>query len=176
MKFEETRLRGAYLVRLERIVDDRGYFARSWCAAEFADRGLTASVSQMNVACNPKKGTLRGLHYQQPPHAEAKLVRCTKGAIWDVIVDIRLGSPTRGQWFGAELTADNADMLFSPEGFAHGYQTLLDDTEVSYLTSVPYAPSAASGVRYDDPSFRIDWPLPPRCVSKADQNWPTYQM
>jgi dTDP-4-dehydrorhamnose 3,5-epimerase len=174
MEFRETKLKGAFLILLKRIEDERGYFARAWCSAEFAGRGLTSSISQINVGFSPSKGTLRGLHYQEAPHAESKLVRCTRGAIWDVIVDLRPGSPTRGQWVGAELTADNANMIFAPEGFAHGYQTLCDDTEVGYLTSQPYAPQAARGVRYNDPSLGIAWPLPPRLISRSDESWPDF--
>jgi dTDP-4-dehydrorhamnose 3,5-epimerase len=174
MEFREIKLRGAFLIVLKRIEDERGYFARTWCATEFAKHGLTASVSQINSGFNPHKGTLRGLHFQDPPHAEAKLVRCTRGAVWDVIVDLRPESATRGQWFGSELTADNANMMFAPEGFAHGYQTLCDNTEVTYLTSATYAPAAARGVRYNDPSFGISWPLPPRLISRADEGWPDY--
>lgn len=175
MEFHETRLKGAFLILPERIQDERGYFARAWCSAEFAARGLTSCVSQINVGFSPNRGTLRGMHYQEHPHAEAKLVRCTRGAVWDVLVDLRPGSPTRGEWFGAELTADNAHMLFAPQGFAHGYQTLHDDTEVMYLTSAPYVPSAARGVRYNDPLFGISWPLPPQPVSQADESWPDYR-
>ena len=175
MEFKDTGLDGAFLIALRKIEDPRGYFARAWCSGEFAKRGLTSTVSQINVGFNPHKGTLRGLHYQQAPHAEAKVVRCTRGAVWDVIVDLRPGSPTRGRWFGAELTADSANMMYAPEGFAHGYQTLCDDSELSYLTSMPYAPDAARGVRYNDPVLNISWPLPPRLVSKADEGWPDYE-
>ena len=175
MEFVETALKGAYLVRPRRIEDDRGFFARAWCRDEFAGHLLNPSIAQLNVAFSRRKGTLRGLHHQHEPHAEAKLVRCTRGAVYDVIVDLRADSPTRGQWFGAELTADNGTMLYVPEGFAHGYQTLADDTEIYYLTSVPYAPEAASGVRYDDEGFGIKWPLPVAVISHADRTWPDYR-
>lgn len=175
MEFVETALKGAYLVRPKRIEDDRGFFARAWCRDEFAGHLLNPGIAQLNVAFSHRKGTLRGLHHQHAPHAEAKFVRCTRGAIFDVIVDLRADSPTRGKWFGAELTADNGTMLYAPEGFAHGYQTLADDTEIYYLTSVPYAAAAASGVRYDDEGFGIKWPLPVAVISEADRTWPDYR-
>jgi dTDP-4-dehydrorhamnose 3,5-epimerase len=175
MEFSETRLKGAYLVSLKKISDSRGYFARGFCQNEFAAHGLNPQMVQLNTASSRLKGTLRGLHFQVDPHAEAKFVRCTRGALYDVIVDLRPGSPTRGQWFGAELTHDNGVMLYLPEGFAHGYQTLVDDTDMYYMTSAFYAAASARGVRYDDPAFRIQWPLPVSVVSEADASWPTYE-
>jgi dTDP-4-dehydrorhamnose 3,5-epimerase len=176
MDFVETALKGAYLVQPKRIEDDRGFFARAWCRDEFASHGLNPNMVQLNVTASIRKGTLRGLHFQHAPHAEAKFVRCTRGAIFDVIVDLRADSPTRGQWFGAELTADNGTMLYAPEGFAHGSQTLADDSEIYYLTSAPYAPAAASGVRYDDARLGIRWPLPATMISEADRHWPDYRL
>jgi dTDP-4-dehydrorhamnose 3,5-epimerase len=174
MEFTETKLSGAFLVSLRRIEDDRGFFARGWCRDEFSKHGLIPNMEQLNVGFSHKKGTVRGLHYQVPPHQEAKLIRCTRGAVFDVIVDLRPDSPTRGQWFGAELSEENALMLYAPEGFAHGYQTLVDNTETYYLTSASYAPAAARGLRYDEPAFRISWPLPVSVVSDADRQWPDY--
>lgn len=174
MEFVETSLKGAYVVQVRRIEDHRGFFGRIWCEQEFADHGLTSRMVQMNVGFNPRKGTLRGMHFQRAPHQEAKLIRCTRGALLDVIIDLRPGSPTEGQWVGVELTAANATMLFAPEGFAHGYQTLADDTEMYYMTSGVYAAAAATGVRYDDPAFNIQWPLPVSAISDADRNWPDH--
>ena len=174
MEFKETKLRGAYLVSIKKIADNRGYFGRAWCKDELAQHGLNPNMLQLNTALSHKKGTIRGMHYQEAPHAEAKFMRCTRGAIFDVIIDIRKDSPTRGQWFGAELTADNGMMLYAPEGFAHGYQTLADDTEMYYLTTALYAPTAARGIRYNDPSLRVEWPLPLSVISEADQKWPDF--
>jgi dTDP-4-dehydrorhamnose 3,5-epimerase len=176
MEFTETRLKGAFVVRLKKIEDQRGYFARGWCREEFAKRGLKANMVQLNTGFSYKKGTIRGMHYQEAPHAEAKFVRCTRGAIFDVIVDLRLDSPTRGQWFGAELTQDNGVMLYAPEGFAHGYQTLTDDADMYYMTSAPYASGAAKGVRYNDPAFGIQWPVPVSVISGQDEKWPDYRV
>jgi dTDP-4-dehydrorhamnose 3,5-epimerase len=175
MEFTETTLKGAFLVGFNKIADHRGFFARGWCRDEFARHGLTANMVQLNVGFSHKKGTLRGLHYQVAPHEEAKFVRCTRGALFDVIVDLRPGSPTRGRWFGAELTAENGLMMYLPEGFAHGCQTLSDDTEMYYMTSAPYVAAAAHGLRYDEPIFGISWPLPVAVISDADANWPRYE-
>jgi dTDP-4-dehydrorhamnose 3,5-epimerase len=174
MEFTETNLKGAFVVGLKRIEDHRGFFARGWCRDEFAQHGLNPNMVQLNVGFSQNKGTLRGLHYQVAPHEEAKFVRCTRGAIFDVIVDLRPGSPTQLGWFGIELTAANALMVYAPENFAHGYQTLADDTEMYYLTSGHYSPSAARGVRYNEPAFGISWPLPVAAISDADRNWPDY--
>ena len=174
MEFVETKLKGAFLVTMKRIEDDRGFFARGWCRREFSAHALNPNMVQLNVGFSPRKGTLRGLHYQQVPDQEAKFIRCTRGAIYDVIVDLRPGSPTKGEWFGAELSAVNTLMLYVPEGFAHGYQTLTDDAEMYYLTSAYYAPASARGLRYDDPAIAISWPLPVTVVSEADRTWPLY--
>jgi dTDP-4-dehydrorhamnose 3,5-epimerase len=173
--FEETRLSGAFLVDLERREDSRGFFARTWCANEFADHGLTTEVVQANVSFNPRQATLRGMHFQRAPHAETKLVRCTRGAIYDVVVDLRPDSDTYKQWLGVELTADNRRALFVPEGFAHGYQTLVPDAEVFYQVSEYYTPGAEGGVRWDDPAFGIEWPDPDNAfLSDKDRSWPDF--
>jgi dTDP-4-dehydrorhamnose 3,5-epimerase len=176
MEFIETEIRGAFVVRLNKIVDQRGYFARGWCRDEFAKHGLNSTMLQLNTGFSDKKGTIRGMHYQEVPHAEAKFVRCTRGAIYDVIIDLRPDSPTRGKWFGAELTADNGTMLYAPEGLAHGYQTLTDGAEMYYMTTAVYASGSAGGVRYNDPAFGIQWPLAVDVISEADQKWPDYEM
>ena len=175
MNFNETTLPGAYLVEITPIRDARGFFARSWARDEFAKVGLNPNVAQANVAWNAKKGTLRGMHFQYAPDAEAKLVRCTRGAIYDVIVDLQPDSPTWKEWFGVELTAENYLMLYVPEGFAHGYQTLVDDTEIAYMTTALYAPQSASGVHHADTAFAIKWPLPVSEISEADKKWPDYR-
>lgn len=172
MKFEETSLPGVFLIDLEPASDDRGFFARAWCQKEFADHGLTARISQVNLSQNHRTGTLRGLHMQTEPHAEAKLVRCIRGTIFDVAIDMRKSSPTYLQWTGHELSAENRSALFIPEGFAHGYQTLSEDTEVFYLISEFYAPGAEAGFRYDDPKIGIEWPMDVREISDKDANCP----
>jgi dTDP-4-dehydrorhamnose 3,5-epimerase len=171
MIFTETQVQGAYAVDLERLGDARGFFARAWCQKEFLAHGLTARLAQVSVSFNSRKGTLRGMHYQTAPFQEAKVVCCTRGAIFDVVVDLRRGSPTYTQWAAAELTADNRRMLYVPEGCAHGFQTLADGTEVLYFISEFYHLESASGVRFNDPEFGIEWPLPVECISKADRNW-----
>lgn len=171
MKFEAVPLNGAYLIELERLEDERGFFARSFCQDEFRAHGLEPVIAQCNVSFNRKRGTLRGLHYQAEPHAEAKLVRCTRGAIWDVIVDLREGSATARKWYATELTADNQRALYIPKGFAHGFQALVDDTEVLYQMSEFYYPESARGVRWDDRALAINWPLPNPIVSKRDQSY-----
>lgn len=174
MEFVETKLKGVFLVRQKKIADARGFFARAWCRDEFAAAGLSPTIIQINTAFSTRAGTVRGMHFQADPHAEAKFIRCTRGAIFDVAVDLRAGSPTRGQWVGAELSADNGEMLYIPEGFAHGYQTLSDDTEMYYTTSAVYAPKSAGGYRYNDAAFGITWPLPVSVISDADAKWPDY--
>lgn len=176
MEFTEIKLKGAFVVRLNKIEDHRGYFARGWCQEEFKAHGLNPNMLQLNVGFSRKKGTLRGMHYQEAPHAEAKFVRCTRGAIYDVIIDLRRESPTHGQWFGAELTPDNGTMLYAPEGFAHGYQTLTDDADMYYMTTAAFARGAAKGVRYNDPAFGIPWPLPVSVISDSDLKWPDYEL
>jgi dTDP-4-dehydrorhamnose 3,5-epimerase len=175
MIFTETRLAGAYTIDVERIEDERGFFARVWCSDELGALGLETAVSQSSIAFNREAATLRGMHWQVAPHAEVKLVRCTHGAIHDVIVDLRQGSPTFGGWIGVELTAENRRTLYVPEGFAHGYQTLEPDSEVWYQMSMPHAPDAARGFRWDDPRFGIDWPpAASRVISERDRSWPIF--
>lgn len=175
MQFTQTNLTGVYVIKIKKLEDDRGYFGRSWCQAEFQEHGLNPSMVQMNTGFSHHRGTVRGMHYQLAPHAEAKFVRCTRGAIYDVVVDLRKASPTFGQWHGVELTADNGLMLYAPEGFAHGYQTLQNATEMYYMTSALYAPASARGVRHDDPAFGIRWPLPVSVISAADREWPAFR-
>lgn len=174
MLFRETPIKGAFLLELQPHRDERGEFARVWCREEFARQGIDVAMVQGNVSMNPVRGTLRGLHYQLAPHGEAKLVRCVRGAIYDVIVDIDPASPSYRRWYGVELTP-RSPMLFVPATCAHGFQTLLDDTEINYLVSAPYAPGAARGLRYDDPTLAIGWPLPVSRISAADRNWPTLE-
>lgn len=175
MRFIETALSGAFVIEQDRIEDERGYFARTWCDREFAEHGLNTAISQCNVSWNRARGTVRGMHYQIDPHGEAKVIRCTRGAIYDVVIDIRPGSPTCGRWIDVELTADNHRMLFVPEGFAHGFQSLVDDCEVFYQLSESYHPQSLAGIRYDDPAFGIDWPLEVSCVSPRDLAFAPYQ-
>jgi dTDP-4-dehydrorhamnose 3,5-epimerase len=173
MKFAESPLKDAFVIELEPRLDDRGFFARAWCAKEFEAHGLNPRVVQSNVSYNRRRGTLRGMHYQVAPHEETKLVRCIRGGIYDVIVDLRPGSRTHLQWFGVELTADNRRMLYVPEGFAHGFQTLEDDTEVFYQVTEFYTPGAERGIRWDDPALGIEWPhADGRVLSPKDQSWP----
>ena len=172
MIFIETQLKGAWLIDPELRSDSRGFFARSFCATEFAAHGLKPVVAQCNVSFNHQRGTVRGLHYQLPPHAEVKLVRCTRGAIYDVIVDLRPDSPTYLKHVSVELTAENRRALYIPEFFAHGFQSLTDASEVFYQMSEFYTPGQARGLRYNDPALGISWPLPVSVVSEADANWP----
>ena len=172
MKFSPLPLAGAYLVEPEPRRDDRGSFVRAFCAREFAQAGLETTYVQMNLSDNTHRGTLRGMHYQHAPHAEVKLVRCVRGAIFDVIVDLRPGSRTEGQWFGARLSQDDGLTMYVPRGFAHGYQALTDGAAVHYMASAYYAPEAEGGCRHDDPSLGIQWPLPVICLSAKDAAWP----
>ena len=172
MKFVETILKGAYVITPDIIEDDRGFFARTFCRREFAEMGINSDFVQGNISYNKKKGTLRGMHYQIRPHAEVKLIRCTAGAIYDVIVDLRPESPTFRQWISVELTAANHEMLYIPERFAHGFQTLSDDTEVIYHHSAYYAPENEHRLRFDDSSLGIAWPLPVAVISDRDKNHP----
>ena len=174
MVFQNTGLSGAFLIELERIHDERGFFARSWCTREFAEHGLNGHLVQCNVSRNRARGTLRGMHYQAPPHEEAKLVRCTMGAIYDVIVDLRPASGTYMRSFGAELSADNHHALYVPEGFAHGFLTLTDESEVFYQMSEFYTPEAARGLRWNDPQLAIDWPGPVVVISERDRTYPDF--
>ncbi len=176
MRFTETALKGAYVIEIEKREDHRGFFARAWCKKEFEAHSLNTDLVQINVGYSKKRGTLRGMHFQTKPYEECKLVRCTTGAVVDVIIDLRPESPTYKKWIGVELTAENRTMLYVPEGFAHGYQTLVDHTEVVYHTSQLYAPEHATGVRYDDPAFGIVWPLPVEAISDADKSWPLYRL
>jgi dTDP-4-dehydrorhamnose 3,5-epimerase len=171
VRFTETPLRGAFVIDLDLLSDERGHFARTFDVAEFAEHGLDALVVQCNTSFNTRRGTLRGMHFQAEPDGEAKLVRCTRGSIYDVAVDLRPDSDTRGQWYGTELSAANGRMLYIPVGMAHGFQTLEDDTEVSYQMSHYYVPEQSRGVRFDDPAFGIDWPLPNPTVSERDRQY-----
>ncbi len=176
MIFKETKLKGAYVIEIEKIEDDRGFFARSWCQNEFEKFGLTSHVVQANVSFNKKKGTLRGMHYQVAPCEETKLVRCTSGAIYDVIIDLRPGSGTYGQWVGVELTSGNYKALYVPKDFAHGYQTLEDNAETVYQVSQFYSPGSERGIRYDDPTFGIKWPLTVQVISDKDKDCLDYSL
>lgn len=173
MKFIETILSGAYVIELDRLEDDRGFFARSWCRHEFEAHGLNPALVQANISYNRRRHTLRGMHYQTAPHEEAKLVRCTRGALYDVILDLRPESESYRRWCAYELSQDNYRMLYIPEGFAHGFQTLENDTEMFYQHSEYYAPQAATGVRWDDPAFSIEWPeVQAPILSPKDRGWP----
>ena len=172
MIFKETPLLGACVIEPEKINDHRGYFARIWCERELREHGLKSTVAQSNVGFSHRKGTLRGLHFQRAPHAEVKIVRCTRGAMFDVIVDLRPESATYKGWFGVNLSDENSRMIYVPEGFAQGYMTLADNTEMNYHTSHVYCAQAACGVRYDDPAIGIHWPLDVTVISEQDRNWP----
>jgi dTDP-4-dehydrorhamnose 3,5-epimerase len=172
VRFLETSLDDAWLVEIEPVSDARGFFARTFCVAEFAERRLETSFKQHSISHSERLHTIRGMHFQDPPHAEVKLVSCIAGAIYDVIVDIRPHSRTYLQWVGVELSASNRRQLYIPAGFAHGFQTLADDTMVNYLISEFYTPGAANGLRFDDPILAIDWPAPPRAMSDRDRQWP----
>jgi dTDP-4-dehydrorhamnose 3,5-epimerase len=175
VKFNETGKPGAYIIELEKVGDERGFFARAWCQNEFQRHNLVPRFVQCNLSFNKRRNTLRGMHYQSAPFEEAKLVRCTKGAIFDVIIDLRPESPTYLKWIGVELTSDNYNMLYVPEMFAHGYLTLVDDTEVFYQVSQFYSPNHERGVRWNDPIFGIDWPIDGDLViSEKDNNWPNF--
>lgn len=175
MIFTETQLKGAFIIDVELLADQRGAFARTFCAKEFEQHGLKPTIAQCNLSFNYKTGTIRGMHYQVPPAAETKLVRCTKGAIYDVIVDLRPDSPTYRQHIGVELTADNRRVLYVPELFAHGYQALTDGAEVVYQVGEFYTPGYERGLRYDDPAFGISWPLPVTVISEKDASWPLFE-
>lgn len=175
MKFTETSLRGAYMLEIEPHVDERGFFARTVCSTTFAEHGLDGAFVQQSISFNAHKGTLRGLHFQAPPHEEDKLVRVTQGAIFDVIVDIRQGSASFGQWFGVELSAQNHKQVYIPKGFAHGFQTLEDNCEVLYAMTVPFQPGSGRGIRWDDPTLAIAWPIaPPTVVGAQDSGLPIF--
>ena len=176
MNFTETKLKGAYIIELDRLEDDRGFFARAWCRNEFMAQGLSVILAQANVAFNNQKGILRGMHRQIHPAEEVKLVRCIRGSIFDAIVDLREGSETYKQWIGVELTADNHKALYVPEGFAHGYLTLEDNSEVFYQVSQSYSPDHEKGARWNDPAFGIEWPrMDEYLISDKDQAWPDFE-
>ena len=174
MLFQPTNLADAYLIQLETITDDRGFFARAWCVEEFAAHGLDTALVQCNLSFNKQQGTVRGMHYQMMPFAETKVVRCIRGALYDVIIDLRPTSPTYLQWLGVSLSAENRTALYVPQGFAHGFQTLTDETEVFYQMSAFYAPEYARGVRWNDPRFGIVWPLPVTVMAGKDQSYPDF--
>lgn len=176
MQFHPTEIDGAWLVQMEPVQDSRGFFARSFCVDEFDIQGLETTFPQHSISSSVRKGTLRGMHYQRAPYEEVKLVRCCRGAIWDVIVDIRPDSATYRHWQGFELSSANARQLYIPKGVAHGFQSLTDDVEVSYLISERYRPDAGTGLRHDDPAFGIPWPLPVSVISPKDAAWPYFQL
>ncbi len=175
MIFTETKLKGAFVIEVQKIQDERGFFGRSWCANEMKEHGLNAEVRQANTSLSKQKGTLRGMHFQRDPYQETKLIRCTHGKIYDVIIDLRPRSETYRQWFGVELSRDNYKMLYVPEDFAHGFITLEDDSEVTYLVTQFYTPGAEGGIRWNDPLFAIDWPAEPVVISEKDGAHPDYK-
>ena len=175
MRFIETELKGAYIIEIEIIEDERGFFSRTFCQKEFEEFGLNPRIAQCNISYNKKQGTLRGLHYQAAPYEEAKIVSCTRGTIYDVIIDLRPDSPTYCRWYAVELTATNYKMLYIPEGFAHGFQTLEDNTVVFYQMSEFYNPESARGIRWDDPVFGIKWPLSVKITSNKDCSYPDFK-
>ncbi|KAB2939029.1 MAG: dTDP-4-dehydrorhamnose 3,5-epimerase family protein [Hyphomicrobium sp.] len=174
MRLIETPLHGAFVVEIDKLEDQRGFFARTFCAREFETHGLAPCVAQCSISFNSRRDTLRGMHFQSAPHEEDKLVRCTRGALWDVIIDLRPQSATRNKWFAKELTADNCCAMYVPKGFAHGFKTLRDATEVLYQMSTPFVSGAASGVRWNDPAFAIDWPGGEPILSPRDAAYPDY--
>ncbi len=175
MIFHETKLPGVFEIQIQPHSDERGFFARSWCQREFAQHGLNAKLAQCNISVTSQKGTLRGMHFQAAPFAEAKLVRCTRGAIYDVVVDLRSQSPTFREWIAVVLTAEKHNMVYVPGGCGHGFQTLQDDIEVFYQMSEFYNPDAARGVRWDDPAFRITWPEKVEVISERDRTYPDFE-
>jgi dTDP-4-dehydrorhamnose 3,5-epimerase len=176
MIFTETKLKGAFIAEIKQLKDERGFFGRSWCRKEMEEHGLNGNVVQANTSLTLKKGTIRGMHYQKHPYEETKFMRCTKGAIYDVIIDLRKDSPTFMQWLGVELTEDNYKMLYVPEKFAHGFMTLKDHSEVTYLVTQFYTPGAEAGIRYNDPGFNIQWPVPVEVVSEKDLSHPDFDL
>lgn len=176
MRFEKANLPDARLIIPEPIRDDRGFFARTFCERELAEHGLETNFVQHSASVSHKKGTLRGMHFQTEPHGEVKIVTCVRGAVLDVIIDLRPGSPAFRKWQAFELTEENRHRLYIPKGFAHGFQTLTDDVEIGYLISTFYEPSASAGVRYDDPAFGIEWPLPVSVISEKDKSWPDFRV
>lgn len=175
MLFIETKLKGAFVIELEKYSDDRGFFSRAWCQKEFKEQGINSRFVQANIGFSKNSGTIRGIHYQIAPFEEAKLVRCIRGAIFDVVLDLRPELPSFKQWFGVELSDENRKMLYVPEGCAHGYQTLVDNTEVFYQVSQVYSAESERGIRWNDPEFDIEWPIDEDLViSEKDQNWPDF--
>lgn len=175
MTFQETKLPGVFEIGLERKADERGFFARAWCQKEFESKGLSHSLVQCSVSFNTRAGTLRGLHYQVPPYPEVKIVRCTKGALYDVVVDLRPDSPTFREWIAVELKSSDRNMVYIPHGCAHGFLTLEDETEVFYQMSEFYQPDASRGVRWNDPVFGIEWPAKPTLMSERDRTYPNFE-
>ncbi len=175
MTFEETAIWGCFQIGIEPANDERGFFARTWCKEEFEVHRLESKLAQCSISQNSRKGTLRGMHYQVKPFQETKLVRCTRGAIYDVVLDLRLGSPTRTKWVGILLTADNRNMIYVPKGCAHGFLTLQDDTEVFYQMSEVYDAASARGFRWNDPAFGITWPEKVEVISERDRTYPNFQ-
>jgi dTDP-4-dehydrorhamnose 3,5-epimerase len=175
LKFISTALAGAFVIELEPLIDERGFFARTFCQQEFEALGLDPVLRQCSISFNHRRGTLRGMHYQATPHEEAKLVRCTRGAIHDVILDLRASSPTFSRWIGVRVSADNRRMVYIPRGFAHGFQTLVDDSEVFYQMSEFYHPECARGLRWNDPRFAIEWPLADAIISARDRSYPDFE-
>lgn len=176
MKFTETKLKGAFIIDIEKLEDERGFFARSWCVNEMKEHDINVNILQTNISYNKTKGTLRGMHYQIEPYQEAKLVRCSRGSIFDVIIDLRKDSSTFKQWIGVELSAENYKMLYIPEDFAHGFITIEDNTEVSYLMSEIFVPGAGATIRWNDPLFNIKWPLDPVIMSEKDKSQTDYKV
>lgn len=174
MKFSQSKLFGAFIIDIEPKADERGMFARCWCESEFSNHNLITTLSQCSISFNRHKGTLRGMHYQMAPHAETKIVRCTRGSVFDVIVDLRQGSPTYKKWDGVTLSANNHRMIYIPQGLAHGLITLEPDTEVFYQISTPFVPESAGGVRWNDPCFNISWPMAPAVIAERDANYPDF--
>lgn len=172
MKFVETKLKGSFIIEIEKQEDERGFFARIWDQKKFGEMGLNPKLSQSSISFNKKRGTLRGMHYQIAPYQETKVVRCNRGKIFDVIIDLRENSKTYRQWFGIEINSENSNMLYIPEGFAHGFQTLEDNTEVFYQISQEYMPEYARGKLWNDPTFNISWPIKPPIISNKDEHWP----
>jgi dTDP-4-dehydrorhamnose 3,5-epimerase len=172
MVFTETKLKGAFIINLTRLEDERGFFARTFCQNEFKEHGLNIQIAQANISYNKRRGTFRGMHMQLPPYEESKLIKCARGTIYDVIVDMRVSSDTYKQWIGVELTAENHQMLYVPEGFAHGFITLKNDTEVTYQMNQFYAPASEKGFRWNDPAFGIVWPIQPIIMAEKDKNFP----
>lgn len=176
MIFTETKLKGAFIIEIEKLEDERGFFGRSWCVNEMKDHGINVNILQANVSFNKYKGTLRGMHYQIAPYGESKLVRCSRGSIFDVIIDLRPDSPTYKQWIGVELSRDNYKMLFVPVDFAHGFITLEEDTEVTYMMSEIFVPGAGATIRWNDPAFNIKWPFEPLIMSEKDKKQTDFEV